>query len=611
MLARLCKVDFRYKNTHNRCDYTSRSCSSGDCGYSKKDERRQIDGGSRGKNGTNNRWCETETVETRIIPSDLPFQMIEKSGLESWSRETQVDLGRRSDTSEPNRSPVTGILPFIRVAQNCPRTYNILAFDPDSDRVRYRLTNPKGFHLDQADTTTPEADLPTPEADTTTPEADLRPTPEADLPTPEADLPTPEADLPTPEADLPTPEADLPTPEADLPTPEADLPTPEADLPTPEADLPTPEADTTTPEADLPTPEDDLPTPEADLPTPEADLPTPEADLTTPEADLPTPEADLPTPEADLPTPEANLPTPEADTTTPEADLPTPEDDTTTPEADLPTPEADTTTPEADLPTLEDDTTTPEADLPTPEDDLPTPEADLTTPEADPTTTAATTPEAATTTAPTTYKILCPFTFPLSKLPLHFLILVDSYAPSCDEGKYLRRFVNPTPHNGERIHAEVNKELEIRIRAVATHSEVDDVIITGPLNISKHITTHKEFVIRWTPDQDDLGQYFPICFIAEGESGSRVYQSEMRCVLVEVEKQKVSLASADHFYGGSTSFTPRGNGSFKVDFRYKNTHDWCDYTSQICSSGDCGYSERDERGQIDTSARGKSGYNNR
>ncbi|KAJ7994600.1 hypothetical protein DPEC_G00251150, partial [Dallia pectoralis] len=155
------------------------------------------------------------------------------------------------------------------------------------------------------------------------------------------------------------------------------------------------------------------------------------------------------------------------------------------------------------------------------------------------TTTAATdtTTFADSTTAPGS--TVLPPNSPLSKTPLQFPILVDSYAPSCDEGKYLPRFVNPTPHNGKRIHAEVNKELEIRIRAVATHSEIKDVIITGPLDISKHMTTHKVFVIRWTPDQDDLGQYFPICFIAEGVSESRVYQSEMRCVLVEVEKQKV------------------------------------------------------------------------
>jgi hypothetical protein len=35
---------------------------------------------------------------------------------------------------------------------------------------------------------------------------------------------------------------------------------------------------------------------------------------------------------------------------------------------------------------------------------------------------------------------------------------------------YLPRFVQPTPHNGEHLHAEVNKELEFRVKAEATHS---------------------------------------------------------------------------------------------------------------------------------------------
>ncbi|CDQ96359.1 unnamed protein product [Oncorhynchus mykiss] len=52
------------------------------------------------------------------------------------------------------------------------------------------------------------------------------------------------------------------------------------------------------------------------------------------------------------------------------------------------------------------------------------------------------------------------------------------------------------------------------------------------------MTTQGEFVIRWTPIRDNLGEYFPICFITEGISGSSVYQSEMRCVVVEVGRKK-------------------------------------------------------------------------
>lgn len=44
---------------------------------------------------------------------------------------------------------------------------------------------------------------------------------------------------------------------------------------------------------------------------------------------------------------------------------------------------------------------------------------------------------------------------------------------------------------------------------------IHDIIISGPTNISKHRSTHDEFVIRWTPTPDDLGDHFPICFAVE------------------------------------------------------------------------------------------------
>lgn len=71
------------------------------------------------------------------------------------------------------------------------------------------------------------------------------------------------------------------------------------------------------------------------------------------------------------------------------------------------------------------------------------------------------------------------------------------------------------------------------------YSTVSNIIISGPLNITKHTTTKGEFVIRWTPVLDDLGDHFPICFIVEATAGSAIYQSEMRCVLVVVGKETV------------------------------------------------------------------------
>ncbi|MEQ2219667.1 hypothetical protein XENOCAPTIV_021601, partial [Xenoophorus captivus] len=95
----------------------------------------------------------------------------------------------------------------------------------------------------------------------------------------------------------------------------------------------------------------------------------------------------------------------------------------------------------------------------------------------------------------------------------------DPPVPSCQEGLYLPQFVAPTPSDGERVVAEVQKELLIRVKAQATYSLIDNLIFSGPTNITKHRLTHKEFVIRWTPVEDDLGDYYPICFAVESVNG--------------------------------------------------------------------------------------------
>ncbi|KAM4593124.1 CUB and zona pellucida-like domain-containing protein 1 isoform 3-T3 [Odontesthes bonariensis] len=63
-----------------------------------------------------------------------------------WIMSTQVDLGTRSDTGEPNLPPITTILPVIRVTRNCPRTFRIPKFDPDGDRVRCRVERSRYNH---------------------------------------------------------------------------------------------------------------------------------------------------------------------------------------------------------------------------------------------------------------------------------------------------------------------------------------------------------------------------------------------------------------------------------------------------------------------------------
>ncbi|XP_041953755.1 uncharacterized protein LOC121713296 isoform X2 [Alosa sapidissima] len=105
----------------------------------------------------------------------------------------------------------------------------------------------------------------------------------------------------------------------------------------------------------------------------------------------------------------------------------------------------------------------------------------------------------------------------LAALSQVFAVKVDPAVASCDEGVYLPTFLHPTPENGEQIQAVTNQELEIVVKATATAVGVRGIIISGPLNITvdKYTDGSEEFVLRWTPRSDDLGEYFPICFIAE------------------------------------------------------------------------------------------------
>ncbi|XP_060924511.1 uncharacterized protein LOC132998781 [Limanda limanda] len=165
------------------------------------------------------------------------------------------------------------------------------------------------------------------------------------------------------------------------------------------------------------------------------------------------------------------------------------------------------------------------------------PTSATTTTSPHPTTTTTTTPYTTT----TQYQTATPYTTtaPLSKLPLQFSFLVDPPALSCQEGAFLPKLLPPTPANGDRFQAEVNKELEIRVKAHAINARINNIIVSGPANISKHQTTQGEFVLRWTPLPDDHGQHFVICFAVEAVKPPAVYQSEMRCVLVEARSEIV------------------------------------------------------------------------
>ncbi|KAE8297751.1 hypothetical protein D5F01_LYC04392 [Larimichthys crocea] len=64
---------------------------------------------------------------------------------------------------------------------------------------------------------------------------------------------------------------------------------------------------------------------------------------------------------------------------------------------------------------------------------------------------------------------------------------------------------------------------------------IHDLIVTGPRGISKQRISTEEYIIKWTPVDKELNDHFPICFVSEARDRySRVYQSEIRCVIADV-----------------------------------------------------------------------------
>ncbi|XP_041725158.2 mucin-5AC [Coregonus clupeaformis] len=122
----------------------------------------------------------------------------------------------------------------------------------------------------------------------------------------------------------------------------------------------------------------------------------------------------------------------------------------------------------------------------------------------------------------------------LSKLPVQFAVRVDPPVPSCMEGLYLPMFLSPTPAQGALLYASVNQPLEITVRAQATQSTVSELLVSGPSTITKNTTVPGEYLLRWTPTEDEERGYYPVCFIARGANNSSKYHSELRCVIVSV-----------------------------------------------------------------------------
>ncbi|XP_070785933.1 uncharacterized protein [Enoplosus armatus] len=123
---------------------------------------------------------------------------------------------------------------------------------------------------------------------------------------------------------------------------------------------------------------------------------------------------------------------------------------------------------------------------------------------------------------------------PLSRLPVQFVLKVDPEVPSCTEGLYLPKFLSPTPANGARLYTPVNQALEISINAEAKNSTISDLLFSGPHNINQTSSLAGQYILRWTPSEDEDGQSHPVCFVVQAVTNSIKYHSTLRCVIVSV-----------------------------------------------------------------------------
>ncbi|XP_048024057.1 uncharacterized protein LOC125253867 isoform X1 [Megalobrama amblycephala] len=578
------RVEFRIKQTYDQCGYNWWYCVSGNCGNEYTNARGQIDSSSNGRSAYTNSWCQMETVVTRNIYGNTPFDLRDSSccwvptvnNLDSWFFQTHIDLGIRADTNQPNRSPVTTILQLLRVPQNCPRTYHLMAYDPDGDQVRCRYGNqqqvecatcdqPSGFNVNQDACT-----------------LDYSYTYNSGVYGFELIL----EDFPRKHTTLAYTDgsssyrcslngryrSSIGSTAYPWYYQQSTTNVPWWQQSTSSASpswwwQQQQQQSSTTPPTTTPwwwQQQSSTTTASSWWGWWYQQQSTTTPPTTTPwwwwyqQQSTTTPPTTTPWwwwyQQQSTTAPPTTTPwwwQQQSSTTTASSwsgwFQPQQQQSTTTPPTTTPwwwQQQSSTTTASSwwGWWQQQQSTTTPPTT---------TPwwwwhqQQSTTTPpitsqwwwwlQTTTTTTTTSSPQQYTTTIGSHQRSYEPF----SKIPLQFSLLVDSAAPSCTEGHYIPHFVSPTPRNGEEIQATPLHELEIRVKAVAAYSTVSDVIISGPLNITKHALSTGEYAIRWTPMRNDLGDHFPVCFIAESMSGSSIYQSEMRCVIVTVGHQTV------------------------------------------------------------------------
>ncbi|XP_050931462.1 mucin-2 isoform X3 [Lates calcarifer] len=122
----------------------------------------------------------------------------------------------------------------------------------------------------------------------------------------------------------------------------------------------------------------------------------------------------------------------------------------------------------------------------------------------------------------------------ISKIPVQFVLRVDPAVPSCTEGLYLPRFLPPTPANRAQLYTPVGQTLEISISAQANTSTISELLFSGPHNINQITQSAGQYILSWTPTENEDGESYPICFIVQALINSTKYHSELRCVIVTV-----------------------------------------------------------------------------
>ncbi|XP_072314832.1 uncharacterized protein [Eucyclogobius newberryi] len=130
----------------------------------------------------------------------------------------------------------------------------------------------------------------------------------------------------------------------------------------------------------------------------------------------------------------------------------------------------------------------------------------------------------------------------LSKIPVQFLLSVDSAAPSCSSGQYLPMFVWPTPAHEAQFYIQPNRILLINITAQASMSTVSELVFSGPSRMTES-GSGGQYILSWSPVDSEDGQKHPVCFSVHALYGSATFSSELRCVIVNVEKGKKSVTT--------------------------------------------------------------------